>query len=110
MGFWELIGWVGAAIALISYGMAIRSKRPIVFHAGNVVGSIMLIGYDYSIQAWPALFLSLSFGAVGAAGILRSSRDEQAKLGAWLVDKALLLVIALVLFTLGSAAWFQLHK
>ena len=110
MGFWVLIGWVGAIIALTSYGMAIRSKRPIIFHAGNVVGSIMLIGYDFSIQAWPALFLSLSFGLVGGAGILRSSKEEQQKMGEWLVDKALLIVVALVLFTVGSAAWLQLHK
>lgn len=110
MSFWVLIGWVGAVIALASYGMAIQSKRPIIFHAGNVVGSIMLIGYDYSIQAWPALFLSLSFGLVGGAGILRSSKEEQAKLGQWLVDKALVIVVALVLFTVASAAWLQLHE
>lgn len=71
----EALGWCGAVAVLGGYGWSIRARRPKVFHAANVIGSI---GTGISAaaagpDARPNLALTAAFGVLGVVGLLRSS-------------------------------------
>jgi hypothetical protein len=77
------IGWIGSLVALASYALSVRWARPAVFHLGNLVAAALLVAYDCSVRAWPAAFLSVSFAAIGIAGLRRSRSRSGGNVAAW---------------------------
>jgi len=74
MAWQEVVGWLGTFIALGGYGFSVRRKDPRIFHVANVFGSIGVGISAFAVAAWPNLFLTLCFGAIGAWGLIRGDR------------------------------------
>lgn len=100
---WEIAGWIGSILAVSSYAAAIKWNRPILFHTGNVIGSILLAAYEISIGAWPTLILSIAFGTIGVVGVVRSSAEERTQLVDLIVRYAVAIIALTVLVTVGGA-------
>jgi hypothetical protein len=76
MTWQEAFGWVGSFVALGGYGLSVRRKNPHIFHVANVIGSIGVGISAYAVRAWPNLFLTVCFGAIGVWGLLTPKKEN----------------------------------
>jgi hypothetical protein len=74
MAWQEIVGWLGTFIALGGYFASVRLERPRVFHIANVIGVWGVAISAIHVGAWPSLFITSSFGAIGAWGLIRGEQ------------------------------------
>lgn len=60
----QLLGWMGTLVVLVSYAIAVRTNSLRVFSQGNVIGASWLCTADAASHAWPAFALSAAFGII----------------------------------------------
>jgi hypothetical protein len=72
----DLIGWIGSALLVWS----LLQARILRLRALNLVGCLVLIGYNYAIHVWPMVGLNVVLAVINVwylRGMLRTRHDEQ---------------------------------
>lgn len=67
------VAYLADAVILGSYGFLARTGRSRPFHWANAVGCVPLLAVEVVAHAWPPLVLTAAFGAIGLAGLVRST-------------------------------------
>lgn len=65
----QTIGYLGTALVVVTYLLATRWKRMLVFHWGNALGAFPLLYSGIVIGAWPQAVVTFFFGAIGWWGL-----------------------------------------
>lgn len=76
----EIVGWIGAALVLIAYGLLSAHKlnsRSVSYHALNIGGSIGLVINSFWSGAIPSAAVNVIWMGIGAHAIWRNSRKPQ---------------------------------
>ncbi|MBM0238599.1 hypothetical protein JNW88_18190 [Micromonospora sp. ATA32] len=76
MNWLDLIGWIGSALLVWS----LLQARILRLRALNLVGCLVLIGYNYAIHVWPMVGLNVVLAVINVwylRGMLRTRHDEQ---------------------------------
>ena len=66
-----LMGYIGAFVVLSSYWISVHRDRPELFHLGNVIGSILMVGGLIAAGVWYSVVVTSTFGLLGAYGLLK---------------------------------------
>lgn len=66
-----LMGYIGAFVVLSSYWISVHRDRPALFHLGNVIGSILMVGGLIAAGVWYSVVVTSTFGLLGAYGLLK---------------------------------------
>lgn len=69
-----LIGWVGAGLLLLAYGLLSIGKlqaQSLKYQGMNILASIMLIASAVYSQAWPFVVINSVWAVVGIAAVIR---------------------------------------
>ena len=76
----EIVGWSGAALVLLAYGLLSAHKlssRAVSYHVLNIAGSIGLALNTYWNGALPSAAVNLIWMSIGAHALWRNSRTSQ---------------------------------
>jgi len=76
----EIVGWVGAALVLLAYGLLSAHKlnsRSVAYQMLNIGGSIGLVINTLWNGAFPSAAVNLIWMGIGAHALLRNSRKPQ---------------------------------
>lgn len=65
-----VLGYIGAVVVLASYWISVRKSNPTVFHWGNVIGSLLMIGGVVVAGVWYSAAVTATFGMIGAYGLV----------------------------------------
>ena len=65
------MGYIGAFVVLSSYWISVYRDRPALFHLGNVIGSILMVGGLIAAGVWYSVVVTSTFGLIGAYGLLK---------------------------------------
>lgn len=69
----EAVGWIGATILLIAYGLVSYGSvggRSIVYQALNALGGLLLALNSGWHRAWPAVLVNVIWTAIAAGAML----------------------------------------
>lgn len=73
----DLVAWIAAAVALVAYFLLASGRVGMrVFNWSEFVASIPLAASAVVHGAYPALAITLSYGAIGLYGLLRGRTVE----------------------------------
>ncbi|MER7004256.1 hypothetical protein ABT297_14600 [Dactylosporangium sp. NPDC000555] len=75
MSWLEIVGWAGSALLVWS----LLQRRLLRLRAFNLVGSVILIGYNAGVRVWPMVGLNLTLAAINVwqlYSLLRTRHDE----------------------------------
>lgn len=72
----ETIGWAAALLVVVTYFLSVKSQRPLIFHWGNAVGSIVLIPVQIMAGVPFASFISVSFGSTALLALWKHYRQH----------------------------------
>ncbi|MET8361337.1 hypothetical protein [Micromonospora sp. NPDC005171] len=76
MNWLDLVGWAGSAVLVWS----LLQSRVLRLRALNLVGSVVLIGYNAAIEVWPMVGLNIVLAAINIwylRGMLVTRHDEK---------------------------------
>jgi hypothetical protein len=76
MNWLEMIGWVGSALLVWS----LLQKRLLRLRVLNLVGSVILVGYNAGARVWPMVGLNLTLAVINIwqlYSLLRTRHDER---------------------------------
>ncbi|MEV4498021.1 hypothetical protein AB0J84_20315 [Micromonospora arborensis] len=76
MNWLDLVGWAGSAVLVWS----LLQSRVLRLRALNLVGSVVLIGYNAAIEVWPMVGLNVVLAAINIwylCGMLATRHDEK---------------------------------
>jgi hypothetical protein len=78
MGWWlEAVGWIGSTVVV----MSLLQTRLLRLRSINLVGSLIMVGYNTAIQAWPMVGLNIVLASINIVylwRLLRSRHDPKA--------------------------------
>jgi hypothetical protein len=78
----EIIGWTGAVLLVVAYGLLSTSKldsRSIVYHSMNVLGSLgFIINSGYN-GAYPSVGLNVIWIGIGIYGLIKYRPSAKTK-------------------------------
>jgi hypothetical protein len=66
-----MTAWAATACILAAYAASVRLERPLLFHAANVPGAVVLGFAAASAGLWANAALSAAFGLIGAWALLK---------------------------------------
>lgn len=72
----DLVGWAGSAVLVWS----LLQSRVLRLRALNLVGSVVLIGYNAALEVWPMVGLNVVLAAINIwylRGMLATRHDEK---------------------------------
>lgn len=72
----NLIGWLGTAIVIISYGLSVKYENAFILHRGNVVGALLLVPVQLIAGVPYAALLSAMFGTVAIVALTKRRNEE----------------------------------
>ena len=70
----EIVGWAGAGLVLIAYGLLSAGKLKsggLVYQAMNIAGAAGLMANAAWYHAWPSTAVNLIWGAIGGVALWR---------------------------------------
>ncbi|MBB5480591.1 hypothetical protein [Micromonospora parathelypteridis] len=76
MNWLDLVGWAGSAVLVWS----LLQSRVLRLRALNLVGSVVLIGYNAALEVWPMVGLNVVLAAINIwylRGMLATRHDEK---------------------------------
>jgi hypothetical protein len=65
--------WAATACILAAYAASVRLGRPLLFHAANVPGAVVLGAAAAAAGLWANAALSAAFGLIGAWALIKGS-------------------------------------
>lgn len=72
-GWWlEAVGWIGSAVLVWSLLQTRLHRLRII----NLVGSVVLTGYNLAIGVWPMVGLNVVLAAINVVHLVRMSRER----------------------------------
>ena len=75
MDVWNIIGWGGSALVVVS----LLQTRILRLRVLNLIGCVILIGFNLAIEVWPMVGMNAVLAVINAAalyGLLRHRHDE----------------------------------
>jgi hypothetical protein len=72
-----VVGWVGAALLLLAYGLTSTGRlapEGVRFQSLNLVGALALTVNSGYHAAWPSAALNIVWIGIGAAALIRGAR------------------------------------
>lgn len=70
----DIFAYVADAAILGTYAASVRdASRVRWFHWANAIGAVPIVAVEIVVAAWPPLVLTVAFGLIGCAGVLRGT-------------------------------------
>jgi hypothetical protein len=76
----EVIGWLGAAVLLVAYGLVSYGwvgSRSLTYQALNIVGGLLLAINSGWHRAWPSVALNVIWTGIGVGSLVVAPRLRQ---------------------------------
>lgn len=70
-------GWAGTGVVVVGYVLSVRRETPLLLHRANAIGAFGTGWSAVEARAWPNLFITAMFGAVGWWGWVAASRLDR---------------------------------
>ncbi len=67
----DLAGWMAAVVILGSYAYSIKKESPVVFHVGNLVGSLTLLPINVFLGLWYSFTLGVCFTILAIIALIK---------------------------------------
>lgn len=64
-----IMGYLGAFVVLSSYWISVHKSKPDLFHLGNVIGSMLMVGGLIVAGVWYSVVVTTTFGLLGVYGL-----------------------------------------
>lgn len=81
MKMWiDLLGWVGAALFLISYGLLVGKKwrsNEARYHLANILGAILICINTWFDASYPSVFINGVWGAIAFYGLINDRKKSK---------------------------------
>ncbi|MDV3222074.1 YgjV family protein [Intrasporangium sp.] len=72
-GWWlEAVGWIGSAVLVWSLLQSQLRRLRVI----NLIGSVVLAGYNFAIGVWPMVGLNVVLAAINVGHLVRMSRER----------------------------------